>query len=141
MIRSMLLTLLLTAAVGAQTVSQRLKIEVSVLTRFAHDRGAMPYAVLYQGKQYSLAEAAGAILPHFGWADPANRVELALAWVKAVDLAGLTPRQEPKVQSLPEGGVEVGVWVRLPTGNHPAAYGYYRFIFNAAGQEKSEVGP
>ncbi len=139
MSRTLLLALLLCSWCWSQSLSDRVKIEVSVLTHFAHDRGSIPDSVWFQGKQYSLAEAAGAILPQLGWGEPANRPELAVAWVNEVNLVGLRSLGPPKVQTLPDGKTQVEAWVDLPTGNHPAATGHYRYIFTPAGVQQTEV--
>lgn len=139
MIRPLLLALLLCSWCWSQSLSDRVKIEVSVLTHFAHDRGSVPDSVWFQGKRFSLAEAAGAILPQLGWADPANRPELAVAWVKEVNLVGLRALGPPKVQTLAQGDTEVEVWVDLPTGNHPAATGHYRYTFTPAGDQHTQI--
>lgn len=131
----MLLSLALTSGGWSQSPADRLKIEVMVISHFAHNYGMMPEAVMFQGEKYSLQEAAAAILPSLGWENQEWRSELALAWVEKVEMIGISPLdpKEIEVETKDDGSVDVTLWVKLPTGNHPAAFSRHRYTFSPQG--------
>jgi hypothetical protein len=144
-----LMLLIQTTATMAQTYDPNFRIDVLVMTSFAHDAGDLPLYVTFRGKNYKPNEAAASILPQLGWcSDDQNlRKALAIAWVKQVASVGnrylnemsaeakQTGYSGPKVELLANDTIEVTMPIQHLIGRNPEhEYRPRVFRFSKTGQ-------